>query len=49
MQKDGATPAFMAAHYGHVEALKVLLVEGKCDPNKATVSMRGRGREWEEP
>ena len=48
MQNDGSTPAFMAAQNGHVEALKVLVVEGKCDPNKARVSWRGRGRGWVE-
>ena len=44
MQNNGATPAFIAAQKGHVEALRVLVVEWKCNPNKATVSWRGRGR-----
>ena len=48
MQINGTTPAFMAAQNGHAEALKVLVVEGKCDPNKATVSWRGRGGGGEE-
>ena len=46
MQNYGCTPAFMAAQNGHAEALKVLVVEGKCDPNKANVSWRDRGSFW---
>ena len=32
--KDGATPVLMAAQNGHLDVVKVLVLEAHADPNK---------------